>query len=121
MKSTHELSDEDLFAEEYSYSATERDQLEALYNETFKDNQENSISEGRIVNITDRDVAGGYRLQVRRVGCRWTSLKIPRRLTIGDTIEVFIEKFEGPGGTLMLSKEACRCGAHLDVAEAARE
>ena len=104
VKSTHELSDEDLFAEEYSYSATERDQLEALYNETFKDNQENSISEGRIVNITDRDVAVdiGFKSE------GWVPLdefEDPKALTIGDTIEVFIEKFEGPGGTLMLSKK----------------
>ena len=104
VKSEFELSDEDLFAEEYSYSANERDQLEALYNETFKDNQENSISEGRIVNITDRDVAVdiGFKSE------GWVPLDEfddPKALTIGDTIEVFIEKFEGPGGTLMLSKK----------------
>ena len=97
-------SEDSLFTEEFSYSPEEYKELEALYNDTFRDNEENSITEGRVVNITDRDVAVdiGFKSE------GWVPLEEfddPTNLKIGDTIEVFIEKFEGPNGALLLSKK----------------
>jgi small subunit ribosomal protein S1 len=98
------FGDDAIFSDEFSYNPSELEELSSLYEETFKDNDENSITEGRIVNITERDVAVdiGFKSE------GWVALDEfddPASLKIGDTIEVFIEKFEGPNGTLQLSKK----------------
>jgi small subunit ribosomal protein S1 len=96
--------DDSIFDEEFGYSGDERNELEAFYNDTFKDNEENSIAEGKVVNINDREVA----IDIGFKSEGWVSLEEfddPTNINIGDLVDVFIEKFEGPSGALMLSKK----------------
>ncbi|MCA9782967.1 MAG: 30S ribosomal protein S1 [Candidatus Cloacimonetes bacterium] len=102
--------DEDLFAENLdafsgdAYSSSEREELEAMYGETLQNSEENTIASGRIVRITDRDVAVdiGFKSE------GWVSIDEfddPKSIKVGDEIDVFVEKFENESGMLQLSKK----------------
>ncbi|MCA9787668.1 MAG: S1 RNA-binding domain-containing protein, partial [Candidatus Cloacimonetes bacterium] len=101
---------EDLFAENLdafsgdAYSSSEREELEAMYGETLQNSEENTIASGRIVRITDRDVAVdiGFKSE------GWVSIDEfddPKSIKVGDEIDVFVEKFENESGMLQLSKK----------------
>lgn len=102
--------DDDIFSENRdtfsgdAYSAGEREELEAMYGETLQNSEENTIATGRIVRITERDVAVdiGFKSE------GWVSIDEfddPKSVKVGDEIDVFIEKFENEGGMLQLSKK----------------
>jgi len=96
--------DDAIFSDEFSYSSEERLELEGLYDKTFSNNEENSITKGTVVNITERDVAVdiGFKSE------GWISIEEfddPATIKIGDEVDVFIEKFEGANGALQLSKK----------------
>ncbi|MDP2360227.1 MAG: 30S ribosomal protein S1 [bacterium] len=98
------FGDEAIFQDEFSYSTDERQELEQLYDKTFSNNEENSITTGTVVNITERDVAVdiGFKSE------GWIPIdefEDPTNLKIGDQVDVFIEKFEGVNGALQLSKK----------------
>ncbi len=98
------FGDEAIFSDEFSYSTEERDELEKLYDKTFSNNEENSITRGTVVNITERDVAVdiGFKSE------GWIPIdefEDPSSVKIGDPVDVFIEKFEGVNGALQLSKK----------------
>jgi len=98
------FGDEAIFRDEYSYSTDEREELEKLYDKTFSNNEENSITRGTVVNITERDVAVdiGFKSE------GWIPIdefEDPASVKIGDPVDVFIEKFEGVNGALQLSKK----------------
>jgi small subunit ribosomal protein S1 len=98
------FGDDNIFNDEFGYAATEQQELEALYDKTFKDNEENSITEGKIVNITDRDVA----IDIGFKSEGFVSIDEfddPANLKVGDPVQVFIEKFEGANGALQISKK----------------
>ncbi len=105
-----EENDDDMFAEDEdlfsgdAYSESERAELEGMYEETLQNSSENTIAEGRIVRITDRDVAVdiGFKSE------GWVGIDEfddPKELKVGDAIDVFIEKFENENGMLQLSKK----------------
>lgn len=96
--------DDAIFNDEFTYSSDERQELESLYDKTFSNNEENSITKGTVVNITERDVAVdiGFKSE------GWISIEEfedPASIKIGDEVDVFIEKFEGANGALQLSKK----------------
>jgi small subunit ribosomal protein S1 len=98
------FGDDAIFRDEFTYSSDEREELEKLYDKTFSNNEENSITKGTVVNITERDVAVdiGFKSE------GWIPIEEfedPGALKIGDPVDVFIEKFEGAGGALQLSKK----------------
>ncbi len=84
----------------------DRETLEALYEETFRNFEEGTITEGRVVAIQkDRVVVDiGYKSE----GMIATNQFIPEELeglVLGDMIQVYIEQREDPDGNLLLSKE----------------
>ena len=84
----------------------DREALEALYEETFKNFEEGTITEGRVVVIQkDRVIVDiGYKSE----GIISTNQFLPDELnvlTIGDRIQVYIEQREDAEGNLLLSKE----------------
>ena len=84
----------------------DREALEALYEETFKNFEEGTITEGRVVVIQkDRVIVDiGYKSE----GIISTNQFLPDELnvlTVGDRIQVYIEQREDAEGNLLLSKE----------------
>ncbi len=84
----------------------DREDLEALYEETFKNFEEGTITEGRVVVIQkDRVIVDiGYKSE----GIISTNQFLPDELStlaVGDPIQVYIEQREDSEGNLLLSKE----------------
>lgn len=84
----------------------DRGTLEALYEETFKNFEEGTITEGRVVVIQkDRVIVDiGYKSE----GIISTNQFLPdelNALAVGDSIQVYIEQREDSEGNLLLSKE----------------
>ena len=84
----------------------DRGALEALYEETFKNFEEGTITEGRVVVIQKERVIVdiGYKSE----GIISTNQFMPDELdtlAIGDCIQVYIEQREDAEGNLLLSKE----------------
>ena len=84
----------------------DRGALEALYEETFKNFEEGTITEGRVVVIQkDRVIVDiGYKSE----GIISTNQFMPdelNALAVGDRIQVYIEQREDAEGNLLLSKE----------------
>ena len=84
----------------------DREALEALYEETFKNFEEGTITEGRVVVIQkDRVIVDiGYKSE----GIISANQFMPDELTglaVGDRIQVYIEQREDAEGNLLLSKE----------------
>lgn len=84
----------------------DRGALEALYEESFKNCEEGTITEGRVVVIQkDRVIVDiGYKSE----GIISTNQFMPdelNTLAIGDRIQVYIEQREDAEGNLLLSKE----------------
>ena len=84
----------------------DRGALEALYEESFKNCEEGTITEGRVVVIQKERVIVdiGYKSE----GIISTNQFMPDELdtlAIGDRIQVYIEQREDAEGNLLLSKE----------------
>ncbi len=84
----------------------DREALAALYEETFKNCEEGTITEGRVVVIQKERVIVdiGYKSE----GIISTNQFLPDELstlTVGDCIQVYIEQREDAEGNLLLSKE----------------
>lgn len=84
----------------------DRGMLEALYEETFRNFEEGTITEGRVVAIQkDRVIVDiGYKSE----GLIATNQFLPedlQNLGVGDQIQVYIEQREDAEGNLILSKE----------------
>ncbi len=84
----------------------DRGALEALYEETFKNFEEGTITEGRVVVIQkDKVIVDiGYKSE----GIISTNQFLPdelNALAVGDSVQVYIEQREDSEGNLLLSKE----------------
>ncbi len=84
----------------------DRETLEALYEETFKNFEEGTITEGRVVAIQkDKVVVDiGYKSEGRISMSQFLPDELDK-LTVGDTIQVYVEQREDAEGNLLLSKE----------------
>ena len=84
----------------------DRDALAALYEETFKNLEEGTITEGRVVALTkDKVVVDiGYKSE-GMIPCDQFSEEDLKNIKIGDRLQVYIEECEDADGNLVLSKE----------------
>jgi small subunit ribosomal protein S1 len=84
----------------------DRETLAALYEETFKNLEEGTITEGRVVALTkDKVVVDiGYKSEGMIPSDQFSHEDL-QHLKIGDRIQVYIEECEDADGNLILSKE----------------
>jgi small subunit ribosomal protein S1 len=84
----------------------DRDALAALYEETFKNLEEGTITEGRVVALTkDKVVVDiGYKSEGMIPSDQFAAEEL-QQLKIGDRLQVYIEECEDADGNLVLSKE----------------
>ncbi len=84
----------------------DRNALAALYEETFRNLEEGTITEGRVVALTkDKVVVDiGYKSEGMIPGDQFSSEEL-QNLKIGDRLQVYIEECEDADGNLVLSKE----------------
>lgn len=84
----------------------DRNALAALYEETFRNLEEGTITEGRVVALTkDKVVVDiGYKSEGMIPGDQFSSEEL-QNLKIGDRLQVYIEECEDADGNLILSKE----------------
>ena len=84
----------------------DRDTLAALYEETFKNIEEGTITEGKVIDIQrDRVVVDiGYKSEGMIPVDQFSSEEL-ETLTVNDPVQVYIEQCEDADGNLMLSKE----------------
>ncbi len=84
----------------------DRNALAALYEETFRNLEEGTITEGRVVALTkDKVIVDiGYKSEGMILGDQFSSEEL-QNLKIGDRLQVYIEECEDADGNLVLSKE----------------
>jgi len=84
----------------------DRNALAALYEETFRNLEEGTITEGRVVALTkDKVVVDiGYKSEGMIPGDQFSGEEL-QNLKIGDRLQVYIEECEDADGNLILSKE----------------
>ncbi len=84
----------------------DRETLAALYDETFKNIEEGTITEGRVIDIQrDRVVVDiGYKSEGMIPVDQFSQEELDT-LTVNDPVQVYIEQCEDSEGNLMLSKE----------------
>ena len=84
----------------------DREALAALYEETFRNIEEGTITEGRVVNIQRERVVVdiGYKSEGMIPSDQFSSEEL-QTLAVNDTIQVYIEQCEDAEGNLLLSKE----------------
>ena len=84
----------------------DRAALAALYEETFKNLEEGTITEGRIVAVTkDKVVVDiGYKSEGMIPNDQFSTEEL-QNIKVGDRIQVYIEECEDADGNLVLSKE----------------
>jgi len=84
----------------------DRAALAALYEETFKNLEEGTITEGRIVAITkDKVVVDiGYKSEGMISNDQFSTEEL-QAIKVGDRLQVYIEECEDADGNLVLSKE----------------
>src|SRR5512134_3187830 len=84
----------------------DRDALAALYEETFKNLEEGTITEGRVVALTkDKVVVDiGYKSEGMIPSDQFSNEDL-QNIKVGDRLQVYIEECEDADGNLVLSKE----------------
>ena len=84
----------------------DRETLAALYEETFRNLEEGTITEGRVVALTkDKVVVDiGYKSEGVILGDQFSAEEL-QTLKVGDRLQVYIEECEDSDGNLVLSKE----------------
>ncbi|MEK6671722.1 MAG: 30S ribosomal protein S1 [Nitrospirota bacterium] len=84
----------------------DRAALAALYEETFKNLEEGTITEGRIVAVTkDKVVVDiGYKSEGMIQNDQFSTEEL-QNIKVGDRLQVYIEECEDADGNLVLSKE----------------
>ena len=84
----------------------DRGTLAALYEETFRNIEEGTITEGRVVNIQRERVVVdiGYKSEGMIPADQFSGDEL-KTLSVNDTIQVYIEQCEDAEGNLLLSKE----------------
>lgn len=89
-----------------SEAQLDREALAALYEETFRNLEEGTITEGRVVALTkDKVVVDiGYKSEGVILGDQFSAEEL-QNLKVGDRLQVYIEECEDSDGNLVLSKE----------------
>ncbi len=90
--------------EELEYTKEEQEVLEKLYNQTISSLSEGEIVKGKILSITDKEVAVDIGFKSEGVIPR-DEFRDTEELEVGEEIEIFLDKIEDTDGQLRLSKE----------------
>lgn len=90
--------------EEAEYTAEEAAFMNRLYEDTMKEIKSGEIVSGKIVSISEKDVAIDIGFKSEGT-VPIEEFEDPSALNIGDTIEVFLESIEDQEGELVLSKK----------------
>ncbi len=96
-----------------NYSATERTALDEMYGKSISTIEDSQTVQGVVVSKNGREV-------VVNVGSKsdgvisLSEFRYNPDLKVGDSIEVFIEKSEGPNGQVLLSHKKARAGKSWD-------
>lgn len=93
----------DMVAEIDEYTPEQRSEMEARYDETMKVFRSGELVEGKIVSISESDVSVDIGFKSEG-SIDFEEFDEPKKLKVGDVIEVCIEKVEDKSGTLVLSK-----------------
>ena len=89
-----------------SEAQLDRDALAALYEETFRNLEEGTITEGRVVALTkDKVIVDiGYKSEGMIPSDQFSADEL-QAVKVGDRLQVYIEECEDADGNLVLSKE----------------
>ena len=89
-----------------SEAQLDRDALAALYEETFRNLEEGTITEGRVVALTkDKVIVDiGYKSEGMIPSDQFSAEDL-QNVKVGDRLQVYIEECEDADGNLVLSKE----------------
>lgn len=89
------------------YTAKEKEELEAIYSDTFSPIEEKDVVDATVVGISDREVLLNIGFKSDGIISRNEFRDTPD-LKVGDTIEVFIEKQEDALGQLVISRKKAK-------------
>ena len=90
-----------------AYSAKEREELEKNYDATLTQVMDKQVIDGVVVAITDREVVIDINFKSDGV-VSFNEFKYNQDLSVGDTVEVLVEKQEDKNGQLVLSHRRAR-------------
>lgn len=90
-----------------NYTATERQQLESVYDKTLSSIVEHDVIDGIVVAKNNREVVVNIGFKSDGV-IPVSELRYNPNLKVGDTIEVYVESQEDVGGQLILSHKKAR-------------
>jgi len=91
-----------------TYSATEKTELEALYEGTLTEITEKEVIKGTVVGITNKDVILNVGFKSDGLVSKSEFRDLEKPLEIGDQIEVFVENQEDAQGQLILSRRKAK-------------
>ena len=93
--------------EQDSYTPEEREQLEAIYDETLSWIAEHEVIEGTVISMTSREVVINIGYKSEGV-VSLNEFRYNADLKVGDTVEVYVESQEDKKGQLILSHKKAR-------------
>jgi small subunit ribosomal protein S1 len=102
-----EINWETIGKKQDNYNKEERDRLSALYEKTLTSIAENQVLDGKVVEITPKDVVVNINYKSEGV-VPLSEFRYNPELKIGDTVEVYVEKQEDKNGTLLISHKKAR-------------
>ena len=94
-------------AQDDIYSTKERADLEKEYSATLPDVVDKQVIDGKVVLVTDREVVVDINFKSDGV-ISFNEFKYNPELSVGDTVEVLVEKQEDKNGQLVLSHRRAR-------------
>ncbi len=98
---------ESLMVKEDDYTPKVRAEYENLYNETLSSVAENEVVDGTVISMTKREVVINIGYKSEGV-VSLNEFRYNQELTIGDTVEVYVESKEDKNGQLILSHKKAR-------------
>jgi len=118
--SHQEEFDWDNYDKDKSYSNTDREKLEAMYDNTLSTITENEVVDGSVVTVTKREVVVNIGYKSDGI-VSISEFRYNPELKEGDTVEVFVESQEDKGGQLVLSHKKARALKSWERVNAALE
>jgi small subunit ribosomal protein S1 len=112
--------DWDAFTSEEGFSGDNRTDLEALYNETLSTISEKEVIDGTVISMNKREVVINIGYKSDGI-ISLNEFRYNPELTIGDTVEVYVENQEDKKGQLVLSHKKARALRSWDRVNTALE
>ncbi len=112
--------DWDAFTSEEGFSGENRTDLEALYDQTLSTISEKEVIDGTVISMNKREVVINIGYKSDGI-ISLNEFRYNAELTIGDTVEVYVENQEDKKGQLVLSHKKARALRSWDRVNAALE